>query len=128
MCPCAGDINVNTGIMTSSIIDQPHLTLPGKYVVLQTDELSLEEQAKLWSEISGKPAICVQIDPEDYVKIWGGFGVELDLNMQLFRRLPVGLFNNAVPGSLSIEKLGVTDKLHNTRKALETLHAKSTEV
>lgn len=109
----------------SAIVENPQLTLPAKYAVLQTDYISLEDQLKMWSEIRGRPSVPVQIDPETYVKIWGPHGTELDLNMQAFEDQTVKGWN-ALPGVVTCEHLGIADKVQNTKQALENLNARLT--
>lgn len=122
MTPSAGDVTVNVGTFVSAIVEKSELTTPGKAVSLQTDWISLEDHLKLWSEITGKPSVAVQVDPETYVKIWGPFGTELDLNMRAFTKMADGGYHS-IPDRLTGESLGIEGELHNTKKALETLYA-----
>ncbi|KAI2919195.1 hypothetical protein CBS147320_8649 [Aspergillus niger] len=74
-----GDTRVNTGIYALAILDQPHLTLPGKVVLGATETRTAADVLKLWSEVSGKPAEYVAVSLEHYDKLWPKWGLEVGL-------------------------------------------------
>jgi len=117
--PSAGDVTINTGLFVSAIVAQPELTLPGKYAIVWTENITLGEQLKIWSEVTGKAAEYVQVDEETFIRVWGAEGGELNLNWKMFVSFPNWL--KLKPGILTGKDLGIEDKLIGTRQTLEAL-------
>lgn len=79
-----GDPRVNTGIYALAILNQPHLTLPGKIVLGNTETRTTRDLVNLWSEVSGKPAEYIQVPLEHYNNLWPKWGHEIGLMLQFW--------------------------------------------
>jgi hypothetical protein len=61
-----GDGAVNVSLFVKSILEQPQKTLPGKFVLAATDDMTAGELASAWSHVAGKEAVYLQVDKETY--------------------------------------------------------------
>ena len=83
MLPLVGEPSINTGIYVRAILAQPRFTLPGRYVLVRTDPLSIADTLKVWSKITGKEGVGVEVSLEDYARLWPGFWRDLGLQLKL---------------------------------------------
>jgi hypothetical protein len=52
-----GDGTVNVGLFVKSILEQPQKSLPGKFVLAATDDMTAGEIAAAWAQLEGKEAV-----------------------------------------------------------------------
>ncbi|MCJ1390250.1 hypothetical protein MMC18_003108 [Xylographa bjoerkii] len=79
MLPNAGDISVNIGVFAAAILAHPEISLPGKYAWVQTEKTTFQEIMETWSKVTGKDAVYVDIPAEQYIQLWGPYGLEMSL-------------------------------------------------
>lgn len=72
-----GDQTTNIGPFVLSIISQPTLTLPGKFVFACAETMTQEQTLEKWSKVTGKQAVCVKVDLDDFEKLFGVLGREM---------------------------------------------------
>ncbi|KAI1379333.1 hypothetical protein F4677DRAFT_464711 [Hypoxylon crocopeplum] len=73
-----GDARTNIGLFVREILEQPQKTLPGKFVLAATDEMTMAELVSLWASVHGKKADCVQVDRKMYYDMWPMWGQVMD--------------------------------------------------
>jgi hypothetical protein len=81
---CIGDQTRNIGPFVLSIVSQPKLTLPGKFVFAYTETMTEKEMLEKWTKVTGKEAIHVQVSLEDYDTLFPGWGKEMGMMMCLW--------------------------------------------
>ncbi|KAF2688511.1 NAD(P)-binding protein, partial [Lentithecium fluviatile CBS 122367] len=74
--PVAGDMTVTPGIWVRQILANPSLTHT-KYANVAPETLSFGEMLDMWSEVTGRQGVYLQVSPQDYEKAWGVGGAEL---------------------------------------------------
>lgn len=79
-----GDTKINAGIYVLAILSQPQLTLPGKYVVTDTEPTTAGELLEIWSKAAGKQVEYVRVSLEEYDAIWPKWGMELGIMFQFW--------------------------------------------
>ncbi|GME52724.1 hypothetical protein VE03_03405 [Neofusicoccum parvum] len=79
--PSTGDISVTPGIWVRQILANPQKSL-GKYAGVATEVSTYEKMLQDWSEVTGKPAIFVEVSPETFEKLWGIPGREIAQQFQ----------------------------------------------
>ena len=114
--PINGEPSTNAGIYVRAILAQPQLTLPGRYVFIQTDPLSIADTMKLWSRITGKEGMTVEVSLEDCDKLWPAFGRELGLQLK-FNEM-VGDLSSTQKGVLGAADLGVEGEVVRLEESL----------
>lgn len=114
-----GDAKRNIGVFIRAIIEQPHKTLPGKYVLAHTENITSGEMLQLWAEAQGKEAEYIQLEPSDFNKIWPGWAEEIGIMMQFFRWAKTARLQNE--GLITREDLGISSELVDTREAFSTM-------
>ncbi|UKZ76897.1 hypothetical protein TrVFT333_004612 [Trichoderma virens FT-333] len=114
-----GDAKNNVGIFIKAIIDQPNKTLPRKHVLAHTENITCGEMLQLWAEAQGKPAEYIELQPEDFNKIWPGWAEEIGIMMQFFWWAKVTRSQN--DGVLSRSDLGISTGLIGTKEAFSTM-------
>ncbi|KAF4633875.1 hypothetical protein G7Y89_g4244 [Cudoniella acicularis] len=77
-----GDHTINIGHFVYAIIQQPNLTLLGKYVFATTETTTMGKLLDHWSEITGKETEYVQISLEDYDRLWPMWGMEVGRDLR----------------------------------------------
>ncbi|KAF1961297.1 NAD(P)-binding protein [Byssothecium circinans] len=74
--PVAGDLTQTTGVWVRQILANPSVS-KGKYATVAPETLTYGEMLKIWSEVSGRQGVFVQISVEDFARIWGVWGEEI---------------------------------------------------
>lgn len=64
------------GVFVSAILANPAKT-HGRYVNVKSEIKTFEEILKVWSEVTGKDAVYVELTLAEYEKIWGAYGREM---------------------------------------------------
>ena len=80
----AGDVSVNIGLFVRAIIDQPEKTLPGKFVLAASDDMTAEEVVSAWAAPRGKKGKLLQISHEEYHAMWPMWAEVMDLSQSYF--------------------------------------------
>ncbi|KAM5343837.1 hypothetical protein ACJ41O_012374 [Fusarium nematophilum] len=65
-----GDARVNVGLFVRAILDQPEKTLPSRFVLGATDEMTIGELLSLWASVKGKEAEYVMAEKKTYYQLW----------------------------------------------------------
>jgi hypothetical protein len=60
------DGTTNVGLFVKSILDQPEKTLPGRFVLAATGDMTAAELTATWAHLQGKEAVTLQVDKETY--------------------------------------------------------------
>jgi hypothetical protein len=79
-----GATTINTGTYVLAILKQPHLTLPARTVLAETETRTAKDIVKLWSEVSGTPAEFASISLDHYDNLWPKWGREVGLMLQFW--------------------------------------------
>lgn len=117
MLPIIGAPKTNAGIFVRAILAQPQLTLPARYVFVHTDLLSIADTMKVWSKVTGKEGMSVEVvSLEDYERLWPAWGKELGAQLQ-FNEIVVDLISTQ-EGVLGEVDLGVNGEVVRLEKTL----------
>lgn len=92
MWPCEPDTPIaticsphtNVGLYVESILKQPELTLPAKYVLAAPETITTGKLVELLADISKKPIEYLQVTEADYEKLWPMWGTEVAIQMKLW--------------------------------------------
>ena len=76
LLPLTGDVTHNVGVFVRAILSHPAKT-HGKYLCVKTETLTFQQILSIWSEVSGKEAVYIEVNFEEFEKLWGVFGVEM---------------------------------------------------
>lgn len=76
LLPVSGDVGTNLGVYAVAALKHPD-KVHGKYIDVRTDLLTYTDVLKIWSEVTGKEAVYVNIEPEPFTKLWGPAGLEM---------------------------------------------------
>lgn len=114
----AGDMAVTPGIWVRQILANPAKT-KGRYAMVATEFLSFGEILRIWSEVTGRPSVYLEVGGKEYEEIWGVLGKEL-LDQLKFGELNPHWIDSY--DALSAEELGITlDGAFGCRAAFESL-------
>ncbi|KAL7952562.1 hypothetical protein V8C34DRAFT_322905 [Trichoderma compactum] len=109
------DAENNVGIFIKAIIDQHNKTLPGKHMLVHTENITCGEMLHLWAEAQGKAAEYIELQPEEFNKIWPGWVKETGVMMQFFWWAKTTRSQNE--GVLTRDDLGISGGLIETKEA-----------
>ena len=73
----AGDVSTNIGLYVSAILANPAVSLPAKYALVVTENISVADTLKVWSEVTGKEAEYVEVSAGKFDALFPGMGGEL---------------------------------------------------
>lgn len=76
-----GDAEANVGIFAKSIIERPELSLPGKFVLADVEDLTAGEFLSSWMKAQGKDAKYVQVPKRTFYETWPMWGEVMDKMM-----------------------------------------------
>lgn len=116
----SGDAGVNVGLFVRSIIDQPHKTLPGKYVLCATETMTAGDLLNLWASTKGINTTYVQVDKETYYKLWPVWGELMDMSHEYWSIAKENAFT-AEDGVLTKDDLGIVG-LVDTKTAFAAMN------
>ena len=120
MLPNAGDISVNIGVFVAAILAHPEISLPGKYAWVKTEKTTFQVIMDTWSKVTGKDALYVEIPAEQYVQLWGPYGLEMSL--QYAFGSDHGDWDDFKPGVLGPDQLHIgKDELVGLEPFLESV-------
>ncbi|MCJ1417556.1 hypothetical protein MMC32_003900 [Xylographa parallela] len=105
LLPNSGDIGVNIGVFVAAILAHPEISLPAKYAWVQTEKTTFQEIMETWSKVTGKDAVYVDIPAEQYVQLWGPYGLEM--SKQYAFGADHGDWDDLKPGLLGAEQLHI---------------------
>jgi hypothetical protein len=101
-----GDETVNVGIFVKSILDQPQRTLPGKFVLAATDDMTAGELIEAWAHLEGKEVVYLQVDKDTYYNMWPIWGEVMDKSHMYWELMKDQSFSGE--SILTKDDLGVT--------------------
>ena len=119
----AGDMRVNPGIVVRQILANPEKS-KGRYTSVWSETITMKELLMIWSKVTGKEGVFVQIAPESFAEMWGEPGGKELADMYKFCEYVTdwGLLrqgNLLTPEDLGIQK----GELVGMERALEGLKA-----
>jgi hypothetical protein len=79
----AGDAYHNVGVFAHAILCRPEISLPAKWVLVATNEITMPEAIKAWSEVTGKPTVFATLTLEEFTELYGLFGQEVGLQYKM---------------------------------------------
>ncbi|MCJ1382461.1 hypothetical protein MMC17_005574 [Xylographa soralifera] len=120
LLPNSGDIGVNIGVFAAAILAHPDISLPGKYAWVQTEKTTFQEIMDTWSQVTGKDAVYVDIPAEQYIQLWGPYGLEM--SKQYAFGADHGDWDDLKPGLLGAKELQIgAEELVGLRPFLESI-------
>jgi len=114
-----GDQTKNVGPFVVAIANKPELTLPGKFVLAETEWTTNGAILETWGKITGKETEYVEIGLEEYDRLWPQWGQEMGSMMKLWEEY--GDQSWTGEEFLTREGLGITEPLVGLEKTFETL-------
>ncbi|ORY04863.1 hypothetical protein BCR34DRAFT_591066 [Clohesyomyces aquaticus] len=122
LIPVSGDMNVTPGVWVRQILANPELS-KGKYTMVAPEVLSFAEMLKIWSEVTGRPAVYVECSFEAYEELWGIGGKEIGVQFK-YGEVVSDWTKTTSEGFVSMKELGITEEeAPGMKKALEGLKA-----
>ncbi|KAH8894440.1 NAD(P)-binding protein [Thozetella sp. PMI_491] len=115
-----GDAKANVGVFAKSIIEKPELTLPGKYVLADVEDLTAGEFLSSWAKAQKKEAKYIQVPKSTFFETWPMWGEVMDKMMTFWEEAKAQSWT-AEEGILTKEDLGVTG-LVNTSEAFAQMN------
>lgn len=116
-----GDGAVNIGLFVQSILGQPEKTLPGRFVLAATDNMTVEELMSTWAEVQGKKSVLLQVDKQTYYDMWPQWGRVMDLSHEYWELMKEHSFKGE-EDILTKEDLGISG-LVDTKSAFIKMQA-----
>jgi hypothetical protein len=113
-----GDGAVNVGLFVKSILEQPQKTLPGKFVLAATDDMTAGELAAAWAHLQGKKSVYLEVEKETYYNMWPIWGEEMDISHMYWELMKDQSFSGE--SCLTKDDLGLTG-LVDTKAAFAKL-------
>lgn len=115
-----GDQISNVGHFALSIIEQPELTLPAKFVLAETDSTTIGEMLKTWGKVTGKETEYVEVSLEQYDRILPGWGNEMGIMMQYWAEVKDRSWSGEE--LLTRQSLGISASFVETEEALAAIN------
>ncbi|KFY94561.1 hypothetical protein V500_03158 [Pseudogymnoascus sp. VKM F-4518 (FW-2643)] len=104
-----GDATVNIGPYVSGILRRPDLSLPGKFVLATTEEMTHGEILEAWSRATSKEAEYVEISLKGFDRLWPMWGIEMGSMLKMWEDL--GAKSWSGEKVVTKEDLGITQPL-----------------
>jgi hypothetical protein len=117
----SGDAETNIGLFVKAILEKPEKTLPSKYVLAASDDLTADEVVQTWAEVQGKKGKVLTLSREAYYGIWPMWSEAMDLS-HTYLGLP-GAYSQGDEHVLMKEDLGV-EGLVSTKEYFQKLQAR----
>jgi uncharacterized protein YbjT (DUF2867 family) len=115
-----GDHTKNVGIIAAGVLAHPEKTLGGKYVFGNVETMTSQEYLDIWSKVTGKPALFVQVDFADYKKMYPMWGEEMGTMQQYWAAAGEKSWSSS-EGIVSVKDIGVEGQLVRTEEAFRGL-------
>jgi hypothetical protein len=119
-----GDESVNVGLFVKAILEQPQKTLPGKFVLAASDDMTAEELMSAWAQLEDKGLVFLQVGKNVYYDMWPIWGEIMDKSHQYWELMKDLSFTGE--SVLTKDDLGVTG-LVNTKAAFAKIQAAQQE-
>ena len=120
--PMAGDMNINPGVVVRQILAHPEKS-KGRYATVWSEIISMQELLDIWSTVTGKEAVYVQVPADTFATMWGAGGREL-AEMFKFCEAVSDWTEHRRTELLSVEVLGIEKgELIGMQQSLESLKA-----
>jgi hypothetical protein len=114
-----GDQTSNVGLFAVAIANKPELTLPGKFVLAETDLATTGSILKSWGQITGKETEYVEISLEQFDGLWPGWGQEMGAMLKFWEEY--GDRSWTGEEFITKEGLGITAPLVGLEQTLQKL-------
>jgi hypothetical protein len=102
-----GDAKANIGIFAKRIIEKPELTLPGKFVLADVEDLTAGEFLSTWAKAQRKEARYVQVNRNTFYETWPMWGEVMDKMMTYWEEIKEHSWTGE-EGILTKEDLGIS--------------------
>lgn len=102
-----GDAKANVGPFVKAIIEKRELTLPGKFVLADVEDLTAGEFLAHWAEAQKKEARYIRVDRETFCETWPMWGEVMNKMMTYFEEAEDKSWSGE-EGILTKRELGVT--------------------
>jgi hypothetical protein len=83
-----GDQTKNVGPWALAIVKKPEFTLPGKFVLANTESTTAGALLETWAKVTGKETEFVQVGLEQYDRLFPKWGREMGLMMGFWEKYP----------------------------------------
>ena len=104
----AGDVSTNIGLYVSAILRNPSVSLPAKYTLVVTENITAADTLKVWSEVTGKEAEYIEVSAEKFDSIFPKMGGEMAAQLKWGET--VQDWGQLAGGMVSGKDLGVDEK------------------
>ncbi|OQV09346.1 hypothetical protein CLAIMM_13476 [Cladophialophora immunda] len=122
-CPVTlvGSHKDNVGPVVRAILQQGPTKLGTRHVVAALEETTAEGMLKMWSEVTGKDAVHVQISMADYEKLWPVWATEMAAMYMWWQHEGQALWAPRETELVTLDDLGLTKQdLVSTKQAMQT--------
>ena len=102
-----GDAKANTGVFMKKIIEKPQLTLPGKYVLADVEDLTAGQFLQEWAKAQNKDAKFIQVPKETFCDLWPFWGEVMNKMMAFWEDAQEQSWTGE-EGILTKEDLGIS--------------------
>lgn len=82
-----GDPHVNIGTFALAVVKQPELSLPGRFILVASEETTTGKLLQDWSDVTGRASKYVQVSLDQFSEIWPGWGLEMGVMMKMWDEL-----------------------------------------
>lgn len=82
-----GDPTTNVGPFVSGILRRPDLTLPGKFVLATTEQMTHGAILEAWARATGKQAEYLEISIDAFDRLWPMWGKEMGSMLKMWEDL-----------------------------------------
>jgi hypothetical protein len=83
-----GDHTKNVGPWALAIVKKPEFTLPGKFVLANTESTTSGALLETWGKVTGKETEFVKVGLEQYDRLFPGWGKEMGVMMEYWEKFP----------------------------------------
>ena len=105
-----GDVGANLGLFVKAILAQPERTLPGRFVLANTEDTTAGDLLQAWAAAQGKKAVYLQIDEKAFNSMWPMWSEEMGVMMQFWAAVKENSWSGE-ENILTKDDLGVGDNL-----------------
>ncbi|KAJ3544412.1 hypothetical protein NM208_g3068 [Fusarium decemcellulare] len=114
--PIAGDLQTNCGIIIDGILTAGPKAF-GKIAICITDYRPLRDVVACFEQVSGKPAVFVEVSESSWRKLWGLSGLGFAAQLQFSKSHPN--WHDFEPDRIiTVDDLGVRERLVDFRQAM----------
>lgn len=119
--PIAGSLEHNFGVVVEALLAAKEAAF-GKHAACVTDYLPMRDVARAFEEVTGRNAAYAEVPDEVYAKLYGVYGEEYGAQLRWSEAFP-DWDRVQAEDTITLEQLGVKDKLVGFRATLEGMKA-----